>query len=241
MPVYNTISHEIAATLRDEILSARYLAEDRLPSERDLASRFGASRGAVREAISQLEQLGLIRVLPGGARVQAIESASLAILGPLLALDNSPNPDLVDHFLRTFAVMAALTGKMALEKATDEELNRIDELLVNLSDHTGRFVDFEPHLRELYEYLSAIADNLVVRLIGNDLKAQFVEQMMELGLRPAVSSAVNNQLVKSLQIAAGKRDGDMAAEAIQEHFDALRSASIDSLSAIHRTFEKEAV
>ena len=65
----NTISHEIADILRDEILRRRYRSGDRFPSERDLAARFDASRGAVREALSQLEQLGLIHTQPGGARV----------------------------------------------------------------------------------------------------------------------------------------------------------------------------
>ena len=51
----NTISQEIADTLRDEVLRHRYRSGDRFPSERDLAARFDASRGAVREALSQLE------------------------------------------------------------------------------------------------------------------------------------------------------------------------------------------
>ncbi len=76
----NTISHEIADILRDEILRQRYRSGDRFPSERDLAARFDASRGAVREALSQLEQLGLIHTQPAGARVQGVNSASLAVL-----------------------------------------------------------------------------------------------------------------------------------------------------------------
>jgi DNA-binding FadR family transcriptional regulator len=48
----NTISQEIADTLRDEVLRQRYRSGDRFPSERDLAARFDASRGAVREALS---------------------------------------------------------------------------------------------------------------------------------------------------------------------------------------------
>jgi len=99
----NTISQEIADTLRDEVLRHRYRSGDRFPSERDLAARFDASRGAVREALSQLEQLGLIRTQLGGARVQSLNAASLAVLGPLMALDDHPDPLLVDQFLPTFS------------------------------------------------------------------------------------------------------------------------------------------
>ena len=75
----NSISCEIATNLRTDILKQRFLSGERLPSERDLASRFDASRGAVREALSQLEQSGLIEIQPGGARVKPIEAASIAI------------------------------------------------------------------------------------------------------------------------------------------------------------------
>ena len=44
-------SERITAALRDEILRGRYQSGDRLPSERELAVRFDANRGAVREAM----------------------------------------------------------------------------------------------------------------------------------------------------------------------------------------------
>ena len=79
MTTANSISYEIATNLRTDILRQRYLSGERLPSERDLASRFDASRGAVREAMSQLEQSGLIEVKPGGARVTYRNGIDLSI------------------------------------------------------------------------------------------------------------------------------------------------------------------
>ena len=60
---------QIAGSLIQDILSGRYRVSERLPSERDLATRFDANRGAVREAMKKLEQIGLAQVQPGGARV----------------------------------------------------------------------------------------------------------------------------------------------------------------------------
>ena len=45
---------EIAAGLIKDILSGRYRVGERLPSERDLAGRFDANRGSVREAMKKL-------------------------------------------------------------------------------------------------------------------------------------------------------------------------------------------
>ena len=48
---------QIAGSLIQDILSGQYRVSERLPSERDLATRFDANRGAVREAMKKLEQM----------------------------------------------------------------------------------------------------------------------------------------------------------------------------------------
>jgi GntR family transcriptional regulator, transcriptional repressor for pyruvate dehydrogenase complex len=55
----------IADVLAERVLSGEYAAEDRLPSERQLAVEFGASRPMVREALRSLVERGLIEVEPG--------------------------------------------------------------------------------------------------------------------------------------------------------------------------------
>jgi DNA-binding FadR family transcriptional regulator len=55
---------EIADSLTRDILVGQYRTGERLPSERDLAARFDANRGAVREAMKKLEQLGIACVSP---------------------------------------------------------------------------------------------------------------------------------------------------------------------------------
>ena len=218
----NTISHEIADILRDEILRQRYRSGDRFPSERDLAARFDASRGAVREALSQLEQLGLIHTQPGGARVQSVNSASLAVLGPLLALDDHPDPLLVDQFLQTFSVLTSMTVKNAVNAASPEQLTQLKQLLVELANHSDDIEAMQPRWREFLEAMSTIADNLVVRLIRNDLKAQFVDQMMKRGFQPDLKKGSTDRLLTTLGVSLSKRDGELASKAMQNYFEELR-------------------
>jgi len=225
----NTISHEIADILRDEILRQRYRSGDRFPSERDLAARFDASRGAVREALSQLEQLGLIHTQPGGARVRSVNTASLAILGPLMELDDYPDPLLVDQFLQTFSVLTAMTTKNAVEAASPEQLIHLQELVVELAEQADDFEAMQPRWRELLEEMSTITDNLVVRLISNDLKAQFVDQMMKLGIRPDLKRGSLDKLLTTLRVSLSKQDGELASEAMKNHFEELREAVGDAI------------
>lgn len=46
--------------LRERIVNGDYSFNERLPSERDLATRFAVARGTVRAALEQLEQAGLV-------------------------------------------------------------------------------------------------------------------------------------------------------------------------------------
>lgn len=51
----------IAQALRDELAEARYTPGDKLPTEAQLADRFGVNRHTVRHALSQLIDEGLLR------------------------------------------------------------------------------------------------------------------------------------------------------------------------------------
>ncbi len=69
---------KIAKELRDAILSGQLVADDRLPSEADLAERFNVSRPTVREGLKRLAAQSLIRTergALGGAFVNRLSYA----------------------------------------------------------------------------------------------------------------------------------------------------------------------
>lgn len=54
------IYEQVSERIRAEIRNGQFVAESRLPSERELAARFGVGRPAVREAIGALQNEGLV-------------------------------------------------------------------------------------------------------------------------------------------------------------------------------------
>ena len=61
----------IVAALEDEIVSSRWPAGSKLPSERNLAEMLGVSRPMIREALRVLNERGLIHIYAGrGSFVQ---------------------------------------------------------------------------------------------------------------------------------------------------------------------------
>lgn len=59
------IPSSVAQTLQQQILSGHYASGSPLPAQRELAQRLGISRASLREALSVLETLGLVDILPG--------------------------------------------------------------------------------------------------------------------------------------------------------------------------------
>lgn len=69
---------EVTDRLREDILAGRYKDGDHL-TERDLAERFGLSRGPIRDALRQLQGEGLVQLIPRrGARVATLSKTDAA-------------------------------------------------------------------------------------------------------------------------------------------------------------------
>ncbi len=68
----------VAAHLEEQIISGKLRPGDQLPPERDLQSRFGVGRPAIREALITLQRSGLVEISNGArARVSAPTASNI--------------------------------------------------------------------------------------------------------------------------------------------------------------------
>ena len=117
----------MAEQLRQLINSGEYKAGDRIPSERDLASRLGVGRPAVREALRELKAQGLLVAGRGaqGTNVAQLPSPSFAApLAPLLGAGAERMGELME--IRS-AVEIEAAG-LAARRATIEDLHSLSIL-----------------------------------------------------------------------------------------------------------------
>jgi GntR family transcriptional repressor for pyruvate dehydrogenase complex len=123
-------SASAVARVEDYIRRGGYKAGDKLPSERQFSELLGFSRTAVREAVKQLNQKGLVRSSVGrGLFVADRSSASVAAsLDTLLHLGNGTVGDVME--MRH--VMGAAAARLAALRATDEDLATLRGLLDEL-------------------------------------------------------------------------------------------------------------
>lgn len=196
---------EVATKLRNEILRGQYRAGERLPSERDLAERFGVNRGCVREALKTLEQLGLADIRKGGARVMPLQDASLDILGPLLELEELPDPELVEQLHEVLESLMPLAVRGTIERGSDQELQRVRELLEQIGESTSD-TDYLLALHEMIELWVKASGNLVLRLVVRGLGTQFMGRLQAAGVLVPPSRDFFAPVARELKEALERRD-----------------------------------
>lgn len=197
---------EIAETLTRDILVGQYRVGERLPSERDLAGRFEANRGAVREAMKKLEQLGIADIQPGGARVAPLNEASLDVIGYLLALDDAPDKNLVDQILMVISALFETAAIAAVNQVSDKELADLRLLIQPL---WSAQLDEEAYMAARMEMIGgfmAASGNLPVQLIAHTLFLQFVPQLEPLRGYWNLDIQAHKELAHRLDDAVGTRD-----------------------------------
>jgi GntR family transcriptional regulator, transcriptional repressor for pyruvate dehydrogenase complex len=98
---------------------------DRLPAERELATRLGIGRSSVREAILALETMGVVEVRHGVGAFITCEPGRW-LLEPLKWTSDSP-PSLFSELLEARLTVEVRLAQLAAERATDGDVEAIQE------------------------------------------------------------------------------------------------------------------
>jgi DNA-binding GntR family transcriptional regulator len=104
------MSRAVASEIREAILRGRFAAGQRLV-EKDLTTTFGVSRTSVREALRELEAQGYISLVPHKG-----------------AFISQPTEEELRDLYAVAAVLEGLAARLAVERITDEGLDRLREI-----------------------------------------------------------------------------------------------------------------
>ncbi len=209
---------EVMDRLLDMIRAEGFVAGDQLPSERELMERYGVGRPAVREALQNMAQLGLISIAHGErARVaqpsfaNLLDSIALTTSG---ILRNSPESlrDLKEARL-LFEVQMV---RLASERATPEDVarlrQRLEEHHASLSD-LSRFFHYD---MLFHREIAAITGNTIFPGLSEALMGWLGEFYRQLVRVPGTEQLTLSEHAQILDgIAAG--DADAAERAMRDH------------------------
>jgi GntR family transcriptional repressor for pyruvate dehydrogenase complex len=212
------IAEEIADRIRRLILDRTFVSGRPLPSERALATRFGVSRGSIRDALRVLETIGLLDTRHGqGTFPQELDVGRLvAPLASVLTYRHDLQAELLD-VRRMFEPAVA---RVAAARVTDEDLAALDRILhiQRRKRKTGQSAIIED--TAFHAVLARATGNRVLMSIMETLNNLLVESR-KLALkqkgRPERSIKGHEAVIAALR----RRDADLAARAMREHIDQI--------------------
>ncbi|MCP9486015.1 MAG: FadR family transcriptional regulator [Gaiellaceae bacterium MAG52_C11] len=173
------IFEEILDQLEQAILDGHISAGDRLPSERQLAEQFNASRTSVREAVRVLEALGVAKVKPGAENgavlVEKPDDALRLLLRFQLALRHISIASVIEF--RT--VLEPWSARAASERATDDAISRMQAVLVAMGNPIVGPAEFHQLDATFHIEIARAAQNDLVVLVLDGARTSIERIMLD--------------------------------------------------------------
>jgi GntR family transcriptional repressor for pyruvate dehydrogenase complex len=118
---------EVVEQVCDAIFAAELRIGDSLPSERDIADQLGISRSSVREAMTVLEESGLVARVSGGGGGTTVVSdvVPVELLGKAMEVSRRRIIDL----LEVRSVLEPIAAELAAARADHDQLERLHGIL----------------------------------------------------------------------------------------------------------------
>lgn len=202
-----TVSEELFAVLRDQILAGRYASGEKLPSQRTLAREYGLNATTVREAIKRLEQMGLVEVRHGDAmRVADWRTASgLDVIAHVLFDASGPRRDTLRSLMEARRFLLASAAALAAERRTDAQAGELRGLArVAAAEQTADFTFFAG--------LVEASGNVVFQLILNSVRPVYFEHA---GYFTGLITPDQAELYTQAAEAVAARDAEAARDAVE--------------------------
>jgi len=209
-----TLGQEVAERLHADLLGGEYKEGERIPSERELMSRYSAGRNTVREAVQRLAALGMLEVKAGSGTTVTRADGRHVIARNVRerALDDAAIGDLVEFRLLLEAEAAALASR----RAGDDDLAAIREALAAYQGAVRRSEDVYEHDLEFHRTISAASHNAIYLQVI-DTSAQMFQRSMRASDRAPgdVSTAATEHALIAHHILSG--DSRAARETMRAH------------------------
>ena len=214
--LYEQVAEQITAWIAANGLKAG----DRLPPERELATRLGVSRATLSQALVALEVIGVVAVRHGDGTVLTAKPAASRIVDAIRA-----HADRLPEVIETRDALETKIAALAAARRTDDDLARIDDALHAMEQDIeagGRGVEGD---ERFHGAVTAAAHSLLLAHlmdeIGDLIKESRIESLSQPG-RPLDSLAAHRAIAEAIR--AG--DSEAAATAMHSHVEMVSDVAL---------------
>jgi GntR family transcriptional repressor for pyruvate dehydrogenase complex len=214
--LYEQVAQQILDWVREHDLGAG----DRLPPERELASRLGVSRATVSQALVAMEVVGVVAGRHGDGTVLVDSSGTSAVVEAL----RSHARRLPDVIEAREALESKLAGLAAVRR-TEEDLARIEQALQVMADDVtagGRGVEGDElfHAAVTQAGHSALLQRLMLEISGL-VKETRIESLSQ-PQRPQQSLEGHRAIAEAIR----DRDPARATASMRDHIDKVSDVAL---------------
>jgi GntR family transcriptional regulator, transcriptional repressor for pyruvate dehydrogenase complex len=216
----NNVSEQIEQQIEQRILSGELRSGDRLPTERELAEQFHASRTAVREAMKSLAQKGLVDMRPGRGTI-IIDGTSRAMrhsLGLMMKIGQAVNSS---SLVEVREILEPEIAALAAVRATEEHIAAMQEAVAIMDANLN---DADAYITADNDFHRALAEGtqnvLILALVDSivDLLSEQRKHIFSVSGGPQRGQIHHKHILETII----QRDPEAARQAMHAHLHQVR-------------------
>ncbi|GEP39475.1 GntR family transcriptional regulator [Nocardioides psychrotolerans] len=203
--LYEQVAEQITTWIADNGLGAG----DRLPPERELATRLGVSRATLSQALVALEVIGVVAVRHGDGTVVTGPLGATRIVEAIRS-----HADRLPEVIETRDALETKIAALAATRRTDDDLARIDDALTAMAadiEAGGRGVEGD---ERFHGAVTAAAHSLLLARLMDEIADLIKETRIESLIQPG---RPRDSLAGHQAIADAIRAGDPSAASTAMH------------------------
>ena len=231
-----------------DIVGGRLSEGARLPTETEIAERFGVSRGVARESLRSLEERGLVTVKHGiGAIVRPSADWDMFSVDVIEAmLERQGGAKLLGDYLECRRLLEIEAAGMAAQRGTSEDLMALSAALDRMTS-TAVEAPGSPSAEERFHEADVAFHRALIQATGNHALGRMTEPVhraLAAARRPLARP--EHRLERSLPehreilAAVAARDPDRAREAMRAHLLTVERYLAEYASGNAAEHEREA-
>jgi DNA-binding FadR family transcriptional regulator len=200
---------QVADSIREQISAGELRAGDVLPSEADLAERFGVSQRVIRDALRTLANMGVIATRQGKRAV--VRDLKPVAVETYLRFVLDADHLAIDEFMEFRALLEGHAARLAAQRATPPQIAAMRRALRTIAEADHDIDARVPADLELHDLIADASGNRFVRGILTavadilaDERRRGVELVQSAGADHLENDAMHAELVEA--IANGESD-----------------------------------
>jgi DNA-binding FadR family transcriptional regulator len=213
-----TLSEQVAKRLAARITAGDWQPGEKLPSEAELCKAFEVGRSSLREALTSLAFIGLIRIRAGGGSYVA-EKPSAYLTSPWLKNALLTDEKAFNEFIEARMILETELAGLCAERITPEELSRMEQIVEQMRGSMDKPEEFWKLDLAFHLSMGSAARNEVLNEVIKGLREQMTELISKsLLLQEGIAITQHGKLLEAFRL----HNPQKARDAMRHHLQSFQ-------------------